>query len=643
MSEVTKIPFQQEEQPLFYDNHKRFSKNNLSCFQVEYLIPSKRKNITIQSINAVDYSLFEDYISRKEITEYHEEKGMFNRLKQDNSKHFAKFSCLIENWKNIANKHSITWKSSFLQWNLPKNIPFDFSLTLILPIAHKTKKNPREVAREIIESNDYSDWEIDITKQGYINFRFPITYQQEFLRETFQEEGKNLQSEKKNTNINIEYVSANPTGYLHLAHFRHAVIGNTLANVYQFAGYNVVREYYINDRGEQIATLMISVLISYHEQLKGSPPPKQWLDKFKEKEEYSGKSSQEIAQKLINKWGRKYIREEVITNKKEFDILKKEILELILAKIRQDLENCGIEFDKWSSETDLYKNNNDSKLFSELEEKKLIHNNREGAIFFLSSLAGDEKDRVIVKQNGEYTYFFSDILYHRDKLKRADKIINVWGADHHGYISRIKAACQLLDYKAEDIQIVLVQTVSLLTKEGKTKRFSKRLGNTIELEEALQYLAIDQLKFFLLEKEPNQPLSLNIELLKENQEKTRLYYIQYAHARCHQILQKAQEKGLEQISPNIDLLKAESERKICNLLIRFPFVLENILEENKPHHLVHYLYEVARAWQIYYQNNIILDPKNIALTTQKLLLVKDIQLILKLGLELMGVTAPNIM
>jgi len=174
-------------------------------------------------------------------------------------------------------------------------------------------------------------------------------------------------------------------------------------------------------------------------------------------------------------------------------------------------------------------------------------------------------------------------------------VINIMGADHHGYISRIKSSCQLLGHKPETIQIILVQIVNLLTKEGGAERFSKRAGNTIELDEALKYIDMNQLKFFLLEKEPNQPLSINAELLKENKEKTRLYYIQYAHARCHQMLNKAQEKDIAKISSNINLLNSQSERMIFNLLIRFSFILENIIEENKPHHLIHYLYELAQS------------------------------------------------
>ncbi|CAI2162899.1 17018_t:CDS:2 [Funneliformis geosporum] len=348
---------------------------------------------------------------------------------------------------------------------LPSDISADFALTLALPISYKTKEKPHKIAQEIIQATACPDLEYIITEQGYLNFRFPTSYYEHFFSETLVQEGQSLQGQKKNLCLNIEYVSTNPTGYLHLAHFRHAFIGNTLANVYQFCGYQVVREYYINDRGGQINSLVNSVYYFYH-QLQNITLLSS------EKVTYAGQSSQAVAQKLITKWSR---------------------------------------------------------------------------------------------------------------------------ADHHGTIARLKSAYQLLGHQPESLQIILVQIVNLLIKEGQTKRFSKREGNTIELAEARQYMDLDQLKFFLLEKEPNQPLAINTELLKENKEQTRLYYIQYAHARCHQIFQKAQVKDIAKISTKIDLLNDQNERKIFNLLIRFPFILEKIVEENKPHHLVNYLYELARA------------------------------------------------
>ncbi|WNE40175.1 MAG: Arginine--tRNA ligase [Mycoplasmataceae bacterium] len=541
---------------------------------------------------------------------------------------------LLSVWKKIANQHGFSWKNSFLKWDLPTDVWADFALTLALPISHKIKKNPNEIVQRILEETNCSELEYSITKQGYINFQLPNSYYQKIFNETLLKNGQNLRGEKKNLHLNLEYVSANPTGYLHLAHFRHAVIGNTLANVYQFCGYPLTREYYVNDRGVQVISLIKSVYHFYHK-LQNKP----LLNS--EKIEYSGQATQKIAQELIKKWGDNYVNKEL--NEEELKLWRKEILELILAKIQQDLAKCGIEYDVWFSETSLHENEKDEEILNFLEEKNLTYFEEEAKLF-KSSLVGDEKDRAIIKKDGEYTYFFSDIIYHQNKLKRANKIINIWGADHHGYVNRIKAACQLLsDKKEEDVQIILVQVVNLLTEEGKTAKFSKRAGNTIELEEALTHVDIDQLKFFLLEKEPNQPLSINTKSLKENKEKTQLYYIQYAHARCHQIFQKAQEKGMNKIDSNIDLLEKNNERKIFKLLIRFPFVLENIIEENKPHHLVHYLHDLAQAWQAYYQNEIILEEKNPKLTAQKLLLVKNIQIILKLGLDLMGISAPNIM
>jgi arginyl-tRNA synthetase len=544
-------------------------------------------------------------------------------------KNSLNFNDLLAIWKRIAEQQNIVWKNTFLQWDLPDTVKADFALTLALPISHKTKKTLQEVTGEIIKLTAHYNLEYNSTKQGYINFRFPTSFYQQFLNEALIKKGQNLYGGKKNIRLNIEYVSANPTGYLHLAHFRHAVIGNTLANVYQFCGYEVVKEYYINDRGGQVNALVNSVYHFYHQLQNVS------LLTLK-KIEYLGYSSQELAQKLVERWGSKYINKEL--SEEEFKFWKEEILNLILTKIRQDLERCGIKFDIWFSETNLYEKDNHLKLLKELKKRELIYI-QEGATFFRSTLGEDDKDRVIIKKDSDYTYFFSDILYFLDKLQRSDKLIYIWGADHHGTIARLKSAWRLLGYDSEKLQIILVQIVNLLTKEGSTERFSKRSGNTIELEEALRYIDIDQLKFFLLEKDPNQPISINTELLKENREKTRLYYIQYAYARCHQILQKAQERGLEKISFDINLLKKESERKIFNLLIRFSLVLENIIEENKPHHLIYYLYELSRAWQVYYQNNPILEPGNRELTSQKLLLVSNIQIILKLGLGLIGITA----
>ncbi|CAJ0833026.1 1055_t:CDS:2, partial [Entrophospora sp. SA101] len=393
--------------------------------------------------------------------------------------------------------------------------PPDFALNLALPLAHKTNQPVKDIAEKIFsltKDNQYLQGEI--TPSGYINFRLTDEYYYRILHyivtknSFFSREKSKLSIQPKKT-VLLEYVSTNPTGYLHLAHFRHAIIGNTLANVYQFLGYQVIREYYINDRGGQISSLVNSIYYFYHQ--------------------------------------------------------LQEILELILTKIRQDLEKCGIKFDVWFPENSLYEKNKHQELLTELKKRNLIYT-QEGAIFFRSSLGNDEKDRVIIKQDG---------------------------ADHHGTIARLKSAWQLLGYEPERMQIILVQIVNLLTKEGQTAKFSKRAGNTIELTETLEYMEMDQLQFFLLEKETSQPLAINVELLKENKEKTRLYYIQYAHARCHQLLAKAKEK------------------------------------------------KITQAFQTYYQKEVIIEEKKLLSTQQRLFLTRGVKDTLKIGLNLAGIAAPE--
>ncbi|CAH1767605.1 755_t:CDS:2, partial [Entrophospora sp. SA101] len=372
-----------------------------------------------------------------------------------------------------------------------------------LPLAHKTNQPVKGIAEKILaltKNNPHLQGEI--TPRGYLNFRLTDNYYYQFLKNIVT--GKlfpggreiGLSAQPKNS-VLLEYVSTNPTGYLHLAHFRHAFVGNALANVYQFCGYQAIKEYYINDRGGQITSLINSIYYFYH-QLQGVSLPAEL-----EKIEYS------------------------------------EILKLILTKIRQDLEKCGVKFDVWFSETSLYEKNKHQELLVELKKKNLIYT-QGGATFFRSSLNG---------------------------------------ADHHGSIARLKSAWQLLGYEPEDLQIILVQIVNLLTKEGQAERFSKRAGNTIELAEALKYMEIEQLKFFLLEKENNQPLAINVELLKENKEKTRLYYTQYAYA--------------------------------------------------------------PQVFQTYYQKETIIEEKNLPKTQQRLLLTHGVKVILKTGLNLAGITAPE--
>ena len=537
---------------------------------------------------------------------------------------------LLPLWKKYAQENSLEWKRSFCQWNLPATVEADFSLNLALKVAHRIQRPVEEVAKEILDlTKDNQHLIGQISQQGYINFRLTDNYYYLFLKELLA--SPRLAWPLKKEPVLLEYVSANPTGYLHLAHLRHAIIGNTLANIYEFFGFPVIREYYINNQGKQINSFLHSVHYFYQKLLGLSP---------KEKEiEYSGQASQDLANQLKEKWGSRYLQTNL--KKKEWVLWKREVLELALAKISQDLKKCGVDFNVWFWESSLYHYQQPQKLLEKLQKKDLIYS-QAGSFFFRTTLGVDDKDRVIIKENGDYTYFFSDLLYHQNKIKRTKRLINIWGADHHGTAPRLKSAWQLLGYDPQTLQIVLVQTVSLLTPAGKSQRFSKRAGNQIELTEALNYVELDQLRFFLLEKEINQPLTINLQLLAQSQEKTLLYYIQYAHARCQQLLLKAQKEKIDESWLKVAFLPwKKEERKILKSLLHFFSLIQLIVEENQPHHLIHYLINLAREFQAYYQKETIIQTSSLARTQQKLLVVKGVKKILQTGLELAGITAPE--
>lgn len=541
---------------------------------------------------------------------------------------------IINDLKKFASENSITWKDSFFRWGMKKDFDFDFSTSLPITLSHQKGIKIEDGSNLVLKSIGnklLDDLSWSISDKGYINFCFSEDFFCDLLHNIFDSSGDALRGEKKGISINIEYVSANPTGDLHLAHLRQAFIGNSLSNIYNFLGYDVTREYYINDRGEQINNLISSVNFYYNKILDAVIIPEKDIS-------YPGKSSERIAKLLVEKWKNKYLKKKL--NNADTLVWKNEILSIVIDKIRSDLKKLGINFDIWFSEESLYKEEKHLKMIEKLKEKGLIYLEN-GALFFRSGEWGDDKDRVIVKENGQFTYFFSDMLYHSEKLSRSDSLIVIMGADHHGYISRLKSFCELLENKGDKISLVIVQTLSLLTSDGDKRKFSKRLGNSITLDDILQVSEVDQLKFLLLEKESNQPISLNIELLEKNQEKTRLYYIQYAYARSFQIIKKAHEKNFLVTKNKTDLLRDNKEKKIKNLIARFRFVLDNCSEERKHHYLLHYLFELSSAWQNYYQNELILNEENKRLSSQRIFLVKNVQIILGIGLDLLGLEKPK--
>lgn len=527
---------------------------------------------------------------------------------------------IIKISKNICKKYEVNWRDSFFQWsNFEQEYIFDFSVNFVITIANIKKKKIEEINKEIEKEFKKMEefLEISSTKNGYINFSIKKFFYQSFIKK-ISEENKIEKRDNNNEKINIEYVSANPTGNLHIGNIRHAIIGEILSKVYDFLGFKITREYYINDKGNQIDFLVNLI----DKIIKGE------REEEINKEEYYN-SAKKIAEILIKK--------NIDENKENIDI-KKETIKILLNKIKQQLKKIGVKFDVWFSENSLYKNNKTKELLiKRLKNNSLIYK-KDGAVFFDSKSGGDDKDRVLIKSDGNFTYFFSDIMYQENKIKRgADKLILILGSDHHGYIKRLKNSLELLSKKKNFLETIIVQMVGF-TNEGKFKKFSKRMENNNEENNLLKIFEKeeDKLIFFLAEKNPNQIIKLDIEYIKNNWKKTRFYYIQYAYARCCQIIKK---------TINMDIYKSDfflesvSERKIISLIMRFEFMLEKIIEEKNPSILINYLINLSKLWQQYYQNNQIINNKNIKLSLQRIMLTKAIKLTIEKGLNLIGIKA----
>lgn len=531
--------------------------------------------------------------------------------------------------KKICNSYKLKWKKNFFQWsNFEQDVFFDFSVNFIISIANKERKKIEEIIKEIKKEFEKTkkNFEINFTESGYINFSSKKNIYQLFI-ENVPKKDKKERIIKKKEIINLEYVSANPTGDLHIGNLRHAVIGETLSKIYDFLGFKVIREYYVNDRGNQINNLTECV----KNIIKG--------DKEREKNEEYYESAKEVVEILKLKLKKD---DEYITGIN----IKEETIKILLEKIKNQLEKIGIKFDVWFSENSLYRDEKlKSSLIKRLKEKMLIYE-KDGAVFFDSKSGGDDKDRVLIKSNGDFTYFFSDIMYQENKIKRNyDKLIVILGSDHHGYIKRLKTALELLNKKENFFETLIVQMVGFVN-EGKFKKFSKRIGKNREEGNLLKIFENEEEKliFFLIEKNPNQTIKLNINYLKENEKKTKLYYIQYAYARCCQIIERAKKKDI--INSNKTLEKTEQtenniERIIISLIIRFEFILEKIIEEKNPSILVNYLINLSKLWQQYYQKHQIIDRKNLESTLQRISLTKAIKSIIKIGLNLIGIEEKN--
>lgn len=522
-----------------------------------------------------------------------------------------------------------------IEIEVPSNESFgDLATPVAMSLVRALKKPPREIAGEIINAiRDKTIFEkIDIAGPGFINFTFSREYLFTELRKLLLRGSEFLREDIGNgKRVQIEYVSANPTGPLHLGHGRGAAIGEALSNLLKTAGYEVEREYYINDAGKQVKLLGLSVFARYRQLIDRRLP-------FPE-DGYKGGYVEDIAREIFEKCGEEYL-------KKEFSEVEEFFVDYsykkIFSDIKKDLEAFGISFDTWQSEKELYQTGDVEKTLEDLREKGLIYEH-DGAVWFKATLFGDDKDRVIIKKDGEYTYFTSDIAYHRKKIeKRFDELIDIWGADHHGYIQRIKAVIEALGYPKERLNVLLVQMVTLL-RGGIPVQMSKRAGEFVTLKEVIEEVGPDITKFIFLTRRPDSHLDFDLEVAKAQSSENPVFYVQYANARINSIFAHAGSKGI--LSENlhevdISLLSAPEEIGIIKKLLLYPMVFEGAVNAFEPHRITFYLQELSGRFHPYYNKYRIVTDE-IDLTLARLALCESIRIVLREGLRILGISAPE--
>ncbi|WJG71207.1 arginine--tRNA ligase [Spiroplasma ixodetis] len=504
----------------------------------------------------------------------------------------------------------------------------DYSTSIAMILAKKYKQKPLDIA-EIIVKNIHQKHplikKIDYITPGFINININVEVFSLLLMKVINEKSLYGQSNKKNITYNIEFISANPTGLLHLGHARNAAIGDSLANILEHRGYNIVREYYINDAGNQINILANSIFINY-QNLCGSAVELP-------KESYRGFEILTAAQSFLKLNGNKFAN-------KPFDetsslIFKEFGINYMLSEIKKDLKKFKVKINIWFSESFLYKENIISNLIKQFEMQGNTYQ-LDGAIFLKTTLFEDDKDRVIVKKDKTYTYMLPDLAYHHIKFQRSDVLINIWGADHYGYIPRIKAGLYMLNNDATKLDILCMQMVKVIDN-GKEQKMSKRAGTSITLRHMIDLIGKDALRYFLVSRSVESHLDIDLALAKQQSNENPVYYAQYVHARINQIIENYPKF---EIANSINLLTEQKEKELLITLDEYIIILQKIEKQHQPHLLTNYIQKLAKLFHSYYNNHKIISEDQ-QLTTQRLTLVLAIKQIMANALNLIGVDAPK--
>ncbi len=511
----------------------------------------------------------------------------------------------------------------------------DYATNIAMAMASHTEKSPRAIAETIvrcIEDEEGIIERVEVAGPGFINFFLTQDYWRYFLREADRKGERYGEGELGHgKRALVEFLSANPTGPLHIGHGRIAAFGDALANLLEKVGYEVEREYYVNDRGTQMQLLGESVYFWYAQEWdrKVAFPP----------DGYQGDYIKEIAHHIKEEEGDRYL---LSPEGETIEPLGEKAAQIILGWIKDDVERFRVNFDRWYRETDLYTSGLVPRLLGDLRDRGYLYED-EGALWFKSTPLGDEKDRVVIRANGATTYFASDIAYHRDKYDRGyDLLIDIWGADHHGYIPRMGAAIQAMDCDRSIFKVILVQLVNLL-RDKKQVNMSTRRGEFTSLREVMDEVGVDACRYFFMLRRADSPLDFDLELAKREGAENPVYYVQYVHARITSIFKKAAERGVEVPTfedVDISLLRLPEERLLAKRVAIFPEFVEGMALALEPHRLTAYLQDLAGIFHSYYNKHRVISADR-ALTNARFLLVKAVQGVVRSALGVLGIAAPT--
>lgn len=528
--------------------------------------------------------------------------------------------------KNALNQLGVDVEIPDITIETTKNPLFgDYASNVAMKYCKIKQTNPRDLANKIIDVINKDGIEkIEIAGPGFINFFLEKNALNQIISKIINEDENYGRGEKQNKRVNVEFVSANPTGDLHLGHARIAAFGDSICRLYEFAGYDVTREYYINDAGNQINNLGKSLRARYHQAFNEDYPMPE--------DGYCAHDIIDIANKIKDEYGDIYL----VDNKENFEALTNIGMKEELDKIKKDLHFFRVDFDVYTSERDIRKNNHVQEVLENLYSKYTYV--EDGATFLKTSDFIDDKDRAVVKSDGSYTYLMPDIAYHLNKLSRHyDLLIDVLGADHHGYINRMKSALMMQGYSKDVLEVELVQVVRLI-KDGEEVRMSKRTGTGISLRELCEEVGVDAVRYFFVSRAGSSHLDFDLNLATEQSSSNPVFYAQYAYARLSKVLSLAEDIELDISGKN---LNKQQEIDLLKCLIDFPNVVKTSAKMRAPHAIATYIQRLASLIHSFYTECRVINRDDIKVTQSRLALAKASAIVMRNALNIIGVSAPT--